>query len=112
VTTPIVLRKGMLFETRLEVLPRRGIEHPEISITPSLWHETTINTVLPAGDTESYGAGGLRLAYPPLAAGERLEVKFDGQVNPAAFGGSRGEIGLYDGDRPLGTLPLHIRVLP
>lgn len=109
---PSVLRSGELFETIITIETRQALENVTISIQPSLWQHMTINTMLPTASEESYGVGGIRFAYGNLAAGETLQVKLDGQINPSLIAGNRGSVGVYDGDRYLGDVSLSYTVLP
>ncbi|BBE33493.1 hypothetical protein [Sphingosinicella microcystinivorans] len=108
---PGIARSGMVFEMRMRIDAARAIPRPVIAISPSYWHELTINTMMPAAD-ENYGRGGYRFEYAPLAAGDTLFIKVDGQVNPALFGGTTGRITLYDGETPLAALPTRLEVRP
>lgn len=77
-----------------------------------LWRDMTINTMIPAPADEVLKSRSYRIVYGPLAAGDTLQVKIDGLINPPLFAGTRGTIALYDGDDMSGRLPLRIRVLP
>src|SRR3546814_4548345 len=74
-----------------------------IAVTPALWHDMTVNTMIPAPAEESFKDGYFHFSYGPLDAGERLHVKIDGQINPPLFAGTRGEIAVFDGDRRIGA---------
>lgn len=112
VTVPHVMRSGIFFEMRVEAVARRDIADATIAVEPSAWHDMTINTQIPAADPEEFKDGQFRFHYGPLKAGERLEVKVDGQINPPLTIGTRGKVALLDGDAELAALPLRIRVLP
>jgi hypothetical protein len=112
VKTPVVIRNGEFFETDLTLTAEAPLDDAVIAVTPALWHDMTVNTMIPAPAEESFEDGHFRFSYGPLEAGARLHVKIDGQINPPLFAGTRGEIALFDGDRRLGAMPLHIRVLP
>lgn len=112
VTSPDRLRNGVFFETRIAVTARRDIADLVIAIPPGLWQDMTINTMIPAAAEETFADGRFRFSYGRLAAGDRLEVKFDGQINPPLTLGTRGEVALFDGERMIGRLPLSTTVLP
>jgi len=97
---------------RFRVNSHAPLEDVTIAITPSLMQDMTINTLSPGPEKESFGTGGVRWSYGPLDKGKTLVVKIDGQINPSLFGGTKGAVALYDGDRRLGALPVSIRVLP
>lgn len=109
---PEIARSGMFFEMRLRVDAVGAIAKPIVAVSPGYWRELTVNTIIPAAAEESYGRGGYRFEYAPLAAGDTLLIKVDGQINPALVGGTAGRITLYDGEAPLAALPTRIRVRP
>jgi hypothetical protein len=112
VKTPLIIRNGEFFETDLTLTAEAPLGDAVIAVTPSLWHDMTVNTMIPAPAEESFEDGYFRFSYGPLDAGERLHVKIDGQINPPLFAGTRGEIAVFDGDRRVGAMPLRIKVLP
>lgn len=109
---PATVRNGEFLETRIAVTAHRPVAHLVLAVEPTLWHQLTINTTIPAAAQESYAAGRFRFDYGRLGAGETLRIKIDGQVNPALFGGTAGEIAVLDGDVPLAGLRHRMRVLP
>lgn len=112
VTTPQTLRSGLFFETRMEVTAHRAIDDVVIALPPELWRDQTINTMIPSPDKEAGEDGAFRFHYGSLAAGKSLTIKFDGQINPPLFAGTRGTVSLQDGDAPLVRVPLRYRVWP
>jgi len=112
VKTPSVIRNGEFFETRIRIEAARDISDAVLAVSPSLWTDMTINTMIPAAAEESFEDGAYRFSYGRLRAGETLVVKIDGQINPPLFAGTRGEIALFDRERRLGGMPLKIKVLP
>ena len=112
VKAPSVIRNGEFFETRIRVEAIRDVSDAVLAVSPSLWTDMTINTMLPAAAEESYKDGAYRFSYGELRAGETLVVKIDGQINPPLFAGTKGEIALFDGEQRLGSMPLEIKVLP
>lgn len=112
VKTPTVIRNGEFFETDVTLTADAPLDDAVIAVTPSLWHDMTVNTMIPAPAEERFADGHFRFSYGPLDAGERLHVKIDGQINPPLFAGTEGEIALFDDDRLVGSMSLHIRVLP
>lgn len=112
VRAPTILRNGVFFEMELEVRADEVMSDVVIGIDSGLWRNVTINTTIPAPAEESFRDGAYMLNFGPLAAGDRLLVKIDGQINPPMFAGTHGNIALFDRDRQLGALPLSITVLP
>ena len=112
VDTPRTMRSGLFFETRIAVEAREALSDAVIALPPALWRDQTINTIVPAAESEAFKDGRFRFHYGALAAGDRLEIKIDGQINPPLTIGAEGEVALYDGERPVVSIPLTIRVLP
>lgn len=112
IKTPDVLRSGMFFEIAVEARARQAIAKPVLAISESYWRDITINTVEPAPASEKSEERMFLFEYDPLAPGDVLLVKFDGQINPSLFGGTAGRIELRDGQRAIATIPLELAVLP
>lgn len=108
---PAIARSGMFFEMRVAVDASRRVDNLVLAVSPTYWRELTVNTMIPAAD-ESFGAGGYRFAFGPMAPGGRLQVKVDGQINPALVGGTAGTIRLFDGETELASLPVAMKVRP
>ena len=112
VTVPATMRNGQFFEMRLLVEAHRPIDKLVIALPPQLWRDLTINTMVPAASEEAFEDGAFRFDYGKLEAGKALVVKVDGQINPPLTWGNRGEIAIYDDDRRIGAVPVHVTVLP
>lgn len=112
VSMPQIMRSGMFFETRIEVIAREPLNDATIAMSPALWRSITINTQIPEPSEQEFKSGFYQFHYGPLKAGERIAVKFDAQINPDLFLGNKGEIALLDGERPVARLPLTLTVLP
>lgn len=112
VTAPEILRNGEFFELRIAIEAKRLIPQPTVGVSSSYWRDLTINTMIPAADKESFADGVFQFQYPALNAGDRLEIKIDGQVNPTLFGGTKGFISLSDDETEMERIPLTLRVLP
>lgn len=112
VKTPAVLRSGMFFETEVEVRAHRAIAKPVLAVSDSYWRDITINTTQPQATGETSEQGMFLFEYEPMAAGDVLRIKFDGQLNPSLFAGNEGQVELRDGKRVLARLPLALRVMP
>ena len=112
VKTPAVLRSGMFFETAIEARARVPIAKPVLAISESYWRDITINTTEPQAASEKSEERMFLFEYEPLAPGDVLRVKFDGQLNPSLFGGTAGRIELRDDKRVLASIPLRLRVMP
>lgn len=112
VVTPQILRNGLFFETRIVVRARIAIARPTLAIGATLWRDMTINTQFPDAKEQGFKNGSYTFEYAPLRAGDTLELKFDGQINPPLTVGTSGRVALSDGERPLVSLPVAMTVLP
>lgn len=112
VNSATVLRNGLFFETRIRITAKRPIDELVLGIAPSLWRDLTINSMFPAASEEESRDGMLRFSYGPAEAGQTIEIKIDGQVNPPLFGGTGGDVAVFDGDLPLARLPVTRKVRP
>ena len=112
VKTPTTIRNGEFFETDLTLTAQAPIADAVIAVTPALWQDMTVNTMIPAPAGESFENGLFHFSYGPLDAGDSLHLKIDGQINPPLFAGTKGEIAVIDGSRRIGAMPLRIKVLP
>ena len=112
VDSPAILRSGLFFEQDVEVIPHRAFDDAVIGVSAALWKDMTINSMIPAAAQEEFADGEFRLHFGPLAAGESLILKIDGQINPPLTVGTRGAFRLYDGKRRIATVPISMKVLP
>jgi hypothetical protein len=112
VSMPLILRSGLLFEMTIGVQATSNLADAVIAVDPAIWRDMTINTSIPAASEEKFEGEQFRLHYGPLVAGERIELKIDGQLNPDLSGNSRGEVAFLDGTRRIATVPLSVKVLP
>lgn len=112
IKAPDVLRSGMFFEIGVEVRANRAIGKPVIAISESYWRDITINTVEPAPAGEKSEERMFLFEYDPMAPGDVLLLKFDGQINPSLFAGTSGRIELRDDKETVAAIPLELTVLP
>lgn len=112
IRVPTTLRSGLFFEMTIDVTARQPLADATIAIPPSLWRGMTINTTMPEPSEEAFEDGRLRLHFGPLPAGSAMAIKVDGQINPDLFAGTQGEVALFDGDRAVASVPVHMTVLP
>lgn len=107
-----VLRSGNWFETRIEVAALQDIADLTVAIERPLWRRLSIDTLEPQPQDAEYADGAFRYSFGPLEAGDRLDLKIDGQIQPWGFRRLRGQVILLDGERPLAAVPLTVTVLP
>lgn len=106
------VRNGNYFEARITVAARTPIAEPVIAVPAEMWRQSTINSLLPAPEEETFQDGEYRFRFAPLAAGQNLAFKIDGQINPALFGRLKGTYRLLDGDRELARIDSKLTVIP
>ncbi len=112
VTAPEILRNGVFFEIRVRIEARRAIGKPVLTVSPGYWRHLTINTMIPAPAEEGHEDGQFTFSYDTLEPGQSLEIKVDGQINPARLGGTEGVVGLRDDKTPLVQIPVRLKVFP
>lgn len=112
VTTPRTIRNGEFFEMRVRIAAKQPIGKAVLVVPATLWRDMTVNTMIPAAAEEKAEGGRFQFHYGAMQAGDVLDVKIDGQINPPLFAGTAGAIELADDRRTIVAVPLTIRVLP
>lgn len=112
VSVPRRIRNGEFFEMRVRIVATQMVDKAVLVVPASLWRDMTINTMIPAPAEEKAASGAFRFDYGAMKAGDVLDIKIDGQINPPLFAGTSGTIELADGERSLARIPLDIKVLP
>lgn len=110
---PRRIRSGEYFEMMFTIEAEREIRDAVLSIDAGIWHDLTINTMIPMATEEGFQDGSFDFHYGALPAGTRLLVKVDGQVNPRyPPGPNQGAIEVTDGPATLASVDYRIMVLP
>lgn len=110
---PVRIRSGEYFEMTFTIETEREIRDAVLSVDTDIWHDVTINTMIPQPVDESFEDGAFDFNYGALPPGSLLEVKVDGQVNPDyPPGPNRGAIEITDGPATLVSLEYTLMVLP
>ena len=112
VSAPAHLRGGLFFQGRFTVDAREPIENATLALGPGWLENMHINTIEPAPVEEASRDGDLALSFGSLAAGDRLVVYMQFQVNPTNVGRRSADVGLYDGDTELVRVDRTVTVLP
>lgn len=112
VEAPAILRNGEFFEMHFLGQAHRPLAKPILAIESKYWQDLTINTMIPAPASETQEEGFFLFEFDPLDAGQAINLKVDGQVNPPMVGGTRGVVQWRDGDTVLAQTPIRLRVLP
>jgi hypothetical protein len=112
VSAPSRLRGGLFFQGRFTVDARAAIENATLVLGPGWLESMHINTIEPAPTEEASRDGDLALSYGPLAAGDRLVVYMQFQVNPTNLGRRSADVELYDGAELLARTDRTMTVYP
>lgn len=112
ISFPDVLRSGIFFQGRLDVVAPRTLDEPTLVLGPGWAEELQINTIEPAADQEGSDDGAITLTYRRLDRGERLTVWLQFEVNPTASGRRDLWTELRDGDRILARSDRTLTILP
>lgn len=112
VSAPARVRGGLFFQGRFTI-DVRGAAGDATLVFDSGWLENMhVNTIEPAPVEEESRDGRLALAFGPLAAGDRLVVYMQFQVNPTNVGRRSADVELYDGDELLTRVDRTVTVFP
>nr|WP_166178209.1 hypothetical protein [Altererythrobacter segetis] len=112
VEAPRTLRSGMILEIDIVVDAERPIARPVVAISGSYLRNLSFNSIIPDPSEAKFDNGTVMLNYGALKAGERLQVKLDGQVNPSLVGENDGQVAILDDNAVLAVRPVRLRVLP
>lgn len=112
VKAPQILRNGVFFEIRLGIEARQPIAKPVVAISQDYLRDVTLNTQLPEPADMDSEQGLLTMTFPAMKAGDRLEVKLDGQINPSLVGQNKGLIAVRDDRAVLAQVPVALWVFP
>jgi len=111
-TAPRVVRGGLFFQSRLEVRARREIAFPRIVLDDGWLEGMQVNSIEPAPASESSRDGRVVLSYDKLAAGDRLRVWLQFEVDPTSAGHRPYGVELDDAGTRVVRLSPSLRVLP
>jgi hypothetical protein len=112
VTAPRALRSGLFFQSRVEVRALRAIEHPRLVLDEGWLEGMQFNSLEPAPVSEASRDGRVVLSYDRLAAGDRLVLWLQFQVNATNAGRRSYAIELDDADEPLVRVDRDITIFP
>jgi hypothetical protein len=112
VSAPAAVRGGLFFQGRFTVDAREAIENATLVLDPGWLENMHINTIEPAPTEEASREGDLALSFGPLAAGDRLVVYMQFQVNPTNVGRRAADVSLYDGQTAVVSIDRTLTVFP
>jgi hypothetical protein len=110
---PKRIRSGEFFEMLFTIETERELRDAVLRVDEDIWHDVTINTMIPQAAEEGFKDGSFEFHFGALRPGTRLLVKVDGQINPAyPPGNNAGAIVLADAAAEIATIDYSMRVLP
>lgn len=98
---PTKVRGGLLYQERITVRALRDIQFPRIVLSQGWADGLQINTIEPSPQSESSRNGKLVFSYGHMAAGDKLELWIDYQVNPTHVGNTETSVEVDAQDVPL-----------
>jgi hypothetical protein len=109
---PASVRNGDFYETRIRVKAKSDIGKLQIEVSPALWREITVNSMMPSPASEDVKGGYFRFEFAEVAAGDDFLLKVASQVNPRLFGSVSGHIRVLDDGVVLADAERTMKVFP
>jgi hypothetical protein len=86
VRSPVHLRGGLIFQTRITVHAHARIAHPTLVLQHGWFEEMSVNSIIPNPVSQSTDDGTVRMGFPALEAGHSSTVWIYFQANPTNVG--------------------------
>ena len=112
VFAPTALRGGIYYEGRFTINAREAIENATLVLDSGWTEQLQINTIEPSPIGESSRDGRLALDFGHLAAGRKLVVFLQYQVNPTNVGRRSQDVELHDGETLLAEADRTLTIFP
>jgi hypothetical protein len=112
VFAPKALRGGLYYQGRITVEAREDIEKATIVFDSGWTEQMQINTIEPSPVGESSRDGKLALDMGHLAAGRKLVLWLQFQVNPTNVGRRSQDVALYDDTTLLAEVDRTVTIFP
>lgn len=112
ISAPEHVRGGLFFQGRFTVDARAPLENATLGLDQGWLENMHVNTIEPAPAEEASRDGDLALSFGPLAAGDRLVVYMQFQVNPTNVGRRSADVGLYDGEAAIASVDRTVTIFP
>jgi hypothetical protein len=112
VTAPTRLRGGLLFQARIEVVPRKEIHHLQLVFDEGWWESMAVNSIKPEPESETSREGKIVLEYGTWPAGKPLTSRINFQVNPTNVGERREDVTLEDSGEVLASVHRSLTIFP
>ena len=112
VFAPTALRGGIYYEGRFTIRAREAIEKATLVLDSGWTEQLQINTIEPSPVGESSRDGRLALDFGHVAAGRKLVVYLQYQVNPTNVGRRSQDVELHDGETLLAEADRTLTIFP
>ena len=112
VYSPLHLRGGLIYESRLTIDAREEIREATLVLDPGWLEGITLNTVEPGPIGEASRDGSLALELGHIPAGDTYRLFLQSQVNPTNLGRRSQDVELRDGDRLLARIDRTVTIYP
>jgi hypothetical protein len=112
VFAPKALRGGLYYQGRITVEAREDIEKATLVFDSGWTEQMQINTIEPSPVGESSRDGKLALDMGHLAAGRKLVLWLQFQVNPTNVGRRSQDVALYDDTMHLAEVDRTVTIFP
>jgi hypothetical protein len=112
VDAPKAVRGGLFFQSRVDIRATRDIEHPRLVLANGWVEGMQFNSMEPSAVGEASRDGRLVLSYDKLAAGDRLTIWMQFEVDPTSTGRRSYDLALEDATTPVASVRRTITVLP
>jgi hypothetical protein len=109
---PKTVRGGLFFQARIEIRALRDVQHPRLVLGRGWVEGLQVNSIEPSAQSESSRDGLLVLSYDKLAAGDRMSVWFQFQVDPTQPGRRDLSVELDDAEQPVARIARKLTVMP
>jgi hypothetical protein len=111
-SSPSRLRGGNYFQTRIIVRASRQLQNPRLVLDRGFLEGVTVNTIEPQANQELSRRDSVVLTYNQLAAGDKLTVWIEAQVNPTTVGRRLQSVSLDDGTTQIARITRHVTYFP
>jgi hypothetical protein len=112
VRAPATLRGGLLYQSRVEIVARRAIDHPRLVLADGWFEGMQVSSITPDPDGQTTRGSDVVLSFPALSAGERTTIRMQFQVDPTSVGRRSYDLELDDAETPLARVDRTLTILP
>lgn len=109
---PAAVRNGDSYETRIRIRAKQDIGKLQVEVSPALWREITVNSMMPSPASEDFRGGYFRFEFASVGAGDAFLLKVASQVNPRLLGSVSGHIRVLDDGVVLADAERTMKVFP